>query len=136
MLPVYLTFYSVPIHFRNYLAEAWQVDAQWVRNTLVGWRRKVDPLLPPKVRIEPLTTFMEALARHCGQFCRDERDLKILGILQRKHVLHLLPTQIPLTALLPSEYRPALEGLRARIAFSKEIREKITLNLSVTETRP
>jgi predicted RNA-binding Zn-ribbon protein involved in translation (DUF1610 family) len=125
VLPIYLAFYSVPIHFRNYLAHTWQVDPQWVRNTLVGWRRKVDPLLPQKVQIEPLTAFMEDLARYCGKFCRNEQEQKIIGILQHKHVLHLLPTQMPLTALLPPKYRPDLDGLRARIAFSQGIREKI-----------
>jgi hypothetical protein len=125
VLPVYLAFYSVPTHFRNYLAKAWQVDSQWVRNTLVGWRRKIDPLIPKKVRIEPLTSFMENLARYCRGFCRDERERKIIGILQQKHGLHLLPTKMPLHALLPPKYRQDLDGLREKIVFSQEIREKI-----------
>jgi hypothetical protein len=125
VVPVYLAFYSVPIHFRNYLAQAWQVDAQWVRNTLVGWRRKVDPRLPMKVRIEPLTAFMEDLARYCGKFCRNEQEMKIIGRLQKKHVLHLLPTKTPLKALLPPQYRLAFDDLREKIVFSQEIWEKI-----------
>ncbi|MGQ4876472.1 MAG: hypothetical protein ACP6IY_20605, partial [Promethearchaeia archaeon] len=39
VLPVLLSFYSVPNHFRKYLSKKWKVDAGWVRNTLVGWRR-------------------------------------------------------------------------------------------------
>lgn len=125
VLPIYLAFYSVPRHFRNYLAKIWQVDAQWVRNTLVGWRRKVDPRLPTKMQIEPLTTFMEELARYCGRFCREEQERKIISQLQHKHVLHLLPTNLPLHALVPSKYRQMLAGLRAKIVFSSELREKI-----------
>jgi predicted RNA-binding Zn-ribbon protein involved in translation (DUF1610 family) len=125
MLPIYLAFYSVPTHFRNYLAKRWQVDPQWVRNTLVGWRRKIDPRLPPKMQIEPLTAFMEDLATYCVQFCREDQERKVIGILQRKHALHLLPTPLPLEALVPSKYRPQLAGLRQRIAFPPELREKI-----------
>ncbi|MHA2368399.1 MAG: hypothetical protein ACXADX_06235 [Candidatus Hodarchaeales archaeon] len=125
VLPIYLSFYSVPTHFRNYLAIIWQVDGQWVRNTLVGWRRKIDPLLPPKVQIEPLTAFMEDLARYCGKFCSDERERKILGILQQKRVLHLVPTNIPLHALLPPKYRSDLDSLQGKIVFSQEMREKV-----------
>lgn len=125
VLPVYLSFYSVPTHFRNYLAKAWKVDPNWVRNTLVGWRRKVDPLLPKKVRIEPLTAFMGDLARYCEGFCREERELKIIGLLQQKHVLHLLPTKIPLSSLLPPKYGQYLDGLREKIVFSQEILDKI-----------
>ncbi|MHA2232412.1 MAG: hypothetical protein ACXAB4_07965, partial [Candidatus Hodarchaeales archaeon] len=125
VLPVYLTFYSIPIHFRNYLAKTWQVDSQWVRNTLVGWRRKVDPQLPKKVRIEPLTSFMEDLARYCSRFCQEEQERKIIGRLQHKHVLHLLPTNLPLESLLPPKYRQKLEGLRGKIVFSPELQEKI-----------
>jgi hypothetical protein len=125
VLPVYIAFYSVPIHFRNCLAKTWQVDPQWVRNTLVGWRRKIDPLLPKKVQIEPLTVFMEELARYCDRFCRGERELKIIGKLQQKHVLHLLPTKMPLHCLLPPKDRQDLDSLRERIIFSQEMQEKI-----------
>ncbi|MFW9915496.1 MAG: hypothetical protein ACFFGZ_07775 [Candidatus Thorarchaeota archaeon] len=125
VLPIYLAFYSVPIHFRNYLAKRWQVDPQWVRNTLVGWRRKIDPQLPPKLQIEPLTAFMEALAAYCKQFCREDQERKVIGILQRKHVLHLLSTPLPLHILIPSKYRSQLAGLRERIEFPPELREKI-----------
>jgi hypothetical protein len=125
VLPVYLSFYSIPTHFRNYLATIWQVDGQWVRNTLVGWRRKVDPRLPQKVQIEALTAFMEALAQYCGRFCREEKELRIISILQQKQVLHLLPTNIPLQILLPPKYWQDLDGLRAKIVFSSEMREKI-----------
>ncbi|MFX0114558.1 MAG: hypothetical protein ACFFB3_08420, partial [Candidatus Hodarchaeota archaeon] len=125
VLPAYLAFYSVPIHFRNYLAKTWQVDPQWVRNTLVGWRRKFDPWLPPKVQIEPLTAFMADLARYCGSFCCEDREFKIIGILQQKHSLHLLPTKMPLKSLLPPKYQKDFDGLREKIIFSQEIREKI-----------
>lgn len=125
VLPIYLAFYSVPTHFRNYLAKRWQVDPQWVRNTLVGWRRKIDPYLPPKLQVEPLTALMETLADYCRQFCQDDQERKIIGILQRRHVLHLLPTKLPLQAVLPSKVRSQLVGLREKIEFSPELQEKI-----------
>lgn len=106
IVPVFLNYYSIPNYFRKYLAKKWKVDSRWVRNTLIGWRRKMDSLLPDQFQIEPLTDMFLELAIHYKQSARniDDDDIKVIGILQKKHVLHLLPSQmLDLTPLLPSE---------------------------------
>ena len=125
VLPIYLSFYSVPKHFKNYIAKSWKVDSNWVRNTLVGWRRKLDPYLPKKMRVEPLTTFMDELAVYCKTFCESENEVKIISILQKKRVLHLLNSKIQLKFLVPKKLRIFYEELQAKIQFTDKIRELI-----------
>ncbi|MBD3228689.1 MAG: hypothetical protein GF329_10940 [Candidatus Lokiarchaeota archaeon] len=83
-------YYSIPGHLLGYLAYRWKVDREWVRNTLVGWRRKADSHLPIKMRIEPLTDLMEDLATHCKKFFTSDDEIKVIGILQKNHVLHVI----------------------------------------------
>jgi len=69
---VLLSYYSVPAHLRNFLAKHWNVGTQWVRNTLVGWRRKLDPLLPVEFQIEALRENFNELARQYQAVAQNE----------------------------------------------------------------
>ncbi|MBD3226991.1 MAG: hypothetical protein GF329_02295, partial [Candidatus Lokiarchaeota archaeon] len=107
-------YYSIPGHLLGYLAYKWKVDRGWVRNALVGWRRKLDPHLPFKMQIEPLTELMEELATHCKKFCTSDNEIKVIGILQKNHVLHLIK-RAELEALLPNELREPYKRLKNKI---------------------
>jgi len=118
VLPVLLSFYSVPNHFRKYLSKKWKVDAGWVRNTLVGWRRRLDPLLPKKFRIEELTGMFSDLAGYYSGFAeaRNDDDIKVISVLQKRHVLHLLDeSDVDLKPLLKKELRGPYINLKKRI---------------------
>lgn len=133
LIPIYVSYYSVPNHFRKYLSKVWYVDSQWVRNTLVGWRRKLDPHLPKKMRVEPLTQLMAELASYCKEFCQTEDETKVIGILQKKHVLHLCNTEISLISLIPKKLIDSYTKLKEKIELSNEITKKIdtfTSNIS------
>lgn len=104
VVPIILGYYSIPNHFKKYLAKAWDVDSRWVRDTIVGWRRKFDSLLPERFQIEPLTDLFLELADYYKGFAQNPEDVKVIGILQKNHVLHLLSNPIlDLSSLLPSE---------------------------------
>ncbi|MHC4229169.1 MAG: hypothetical protein ACYSW0_17215 [Planctomycetota bacterium] len=129
----YLFTYSVPRSLLYYLSSKWSVERNWVRNTLVGWRRKIDPLLPAKCRVEPLVAVFSSLATHVKGFAKDEDQVKVIGILERKRVLHLLPrdTGVDLAPLLDAKYRDAYHALRERIdpwpgALQGMIDERVT----------
>jgi len=115
LIPYFLTFYSYPRKYLSYFAKAWDVQLGWVRNTFVGWRRKLDPFLPAQFQIEPLTAVMQALAAHYQPYAKTEAERKVLGYFQKWHVLHLWQApEIDLSKLLPKALRPAYEALRAR----------------------
>jgi hypothetical protein len=119
--PVILYTYTVPRHFATYLARAWHVEPGWVRNTLIGWRRKVDGLLPASCQVEPLPAAFGVLADRARILAGgDEAQVKVIGILDRKRVLHLLHHGVDLSPLLGAELLPALGQLRAKAIASIE----------------
>ena len=134
VVPVLLAYYSIPNYFKQYLAKAWNTDAQWVRNTLVGWRRRVDPHLPVLFQIEPLTLLLEQLAQFCLKYVQNDGDRKVIKLLQKSHMLHLI-SKIDLSPLLPKELRESFYQVRSKIPpYPSELTRKLkarTLNLSI-----
>ena len=108
---------SVPKAFLYYLSSKWNVDIRWVRNTLVGWRRKIDPLLPVKCQAEPFVETFSSLADHAKGFVEGEDQIKVVGILERKRLLHLLPREagVDLSPLLDAKLHGAYQALREDI---------------------
>jgi hypothetical protein len=116
VLPILMTYYSFPRHFLYYLSKAWNVDLSWVRNTLVGWRRKADPYLPAKFQVESLTVLMNHLADHCKAQVTSEAELRVISLLQKKHVLHLLhEPSVDLTPLVPKRLWATYQALQGRL---------------------
>ena len=85
VMPVLMTYYSISPHFLKYLARAWNVDLKWVRNTIIGWRRKIDPFLPLKFQIEQVSKLMKKVADYCRSWASSEDDIKKIGRLQKRH---------------------------------------------------
>lgn len=113
---VLLSFYSIPNNLRKYIASAWNVDSQWVRNTLVGWRRRIDARLPVEFRVEPLTQAFLLIADNFKNFAKNDDDIKVINIFQRKKLLHLLPNSlVDLAPLLLEHLRPNYRLLQSRI---------------------
>lgn len=116
-IPEMLFYYSPPNNVRKYLAKAWVVDREWVRNTLVGWRRKVDPLLPLEFQVEPLTGIFTQIAMSFKEVARGEEEIRIITTLQEKHVLHLLPLkEVDLRPLLQKSLHSHYESLQEKVA--------------------
>nr|MDO8112988.1 hypothetical protein [Candidatus Sigynarchaeota archaeon] len=116
-LPVLVYSYWVPRYLQVQLAWKWNVDASWVRNTLVGWRRKVDEFLPVPCQVEPLAGLFEALAVHARSFTKTKEEREVIGILQKKHVLHLLGERLNFRPLLKSCLHGALHSIN--LAFTR-----------------
>ena len=103
VIPILLFYYSPPNHLRNYLARAWNVDRDWIRNILVGWRRKMDKHLPVEYQVEPLTKVFLEIAGLIKTHARNEKDVRVINRFQKVHVLHLIPSKnVDLRPLLPS----------------------------------
>ena len=117
VIPTLLFYYSPPNHLRNYLARAWDVEREWVRNTLVGWRRKIDRHLPLEYQVEPLTEIFLEMADSIKARARNEEDVRVIGLLQKMHVLHLLPLEnVDLHPLLPASLHENYAYLKQAIA--------------------
>jgi len=115
VLPVLMTYYSLPRYFLWYVSKAWNVGLGWVRNTLVGWRRKVDTHLPVKFQVESLTALMKNLADHCKAHVSGEDALQVINHLQKRHILHLLhDPSIDLSLLLPKRLWRTYQTLKRK----------------------
>ncbi|MHA1276808.1 MAG: hypothetical protein ACTSQ8_06445, partial [Candidatus Helarchaeota archaeon] len=56
-VPNYLFTRFLPFHFKRYLTkvpEFEKVTPEWIRNVTVGWRRRLDPVLPAEFQMEQL----------------------------------------------------------------------------------
>jgi hypothetical protein len=120
--PALLYTCTIPRHVLAYLAMAWNVEPGWVRNTLVGWRRKVDELLPASCQAEPLGSAFAALAKHVLAIAGgDEARVKVVGMLERHRVLHLLHRGVDLSALVDAALRPALARVQAAVVAASDV---------------
>ena len=116
IIPVLLAYYSIPRHFVLYISKSWNVDAQWVRNTLVGWRRKLDLLFPRQFQIEGLNELFVKIADFYKQYTHNKEETKVIGRLQKKHMLHFLPhKKIDLSNLFPKNLKQSYILLQERI---------------------
>ncbi len=119
---VLLAYYSVPNNLLKYLASSWSVQREWVRNTLVGWRRKIDPFLPTSFQIESLSGEFLELAKNYHQYCRNKEDIAVVSILQKRHILHLLPNQlVNLSPLLDSKYWSNYHHLKSTVSVPPDL---------------
>ena len=134
VIPVLLSFYSLPNHLRKYIARSWRVDSEWVRNTLIGWRRKLDPSLPIEFQVEPLTERFTRLADSFKESAQNEEEVRVLSKLQEKHVLHLLPDEnIDLSPLLPQQLHPNYRALQGRILKDCRLMDPHVHSISLEE---
>jgi len=135
VVPALLYTCTVPRHFVLYLARAWNVEPGWVRNTLVGWRRKVDGLLPASCQVESLPAAFGVLADRARTLAGDDAaQLEVIGILERHRVLHLLHRDVDLSPLLGTALRGAFEQLRAKVKGCKEWHAEASLRIGSHET--
>ncbi len=126
---------TVPRHALVYLVRAWDVEPGWIRNTLVGWRRKVDELLPASCQVEPLTGAFAALAREVVAIAGgDETRVKVIGILERQHVLHLLQHDVDLSSLVNVALHPALAEVHAAVVASRDALAPVLQSITRHET--
>jgi len=121
----YLLTGHLPYSFKRLLAVEWGVTPSWVRNTMFGWRRKLDNL---KVFQAVFPQFLLNSVRPQTASLRDAIEAalggklplevtQVLNILQKGHLLHLLcmEKEIPL-GLFKKELREVAEQLRRQLA--------------------
>ena len=120
-----LAFNSIPHRFRAYVGKSWGVETNWVRNQLVGWRRKLDSTLPSKLQIEPLTSVISELATSLHASIQSEEELKIISSLQKSRLLPFLGSPVDLTPVLDPSTHFLHELLQQRFASNhREILKK------------
>ena len=123
---VILMFKSPPGYFTNYLAKAWGVDRRWVRNTIMGWRSKIDSMLPEDFRLDELAKLMTDLADFCKAFTTTDEEIKVIYTLHRRHLLHLINKPIDLSHSLKKELKQYYKALSTRIPeFPENLAERI-----------
>ena len=93
----YLLTGFIPLHGRQYLARKWGGSPRWVRDLAFGWRRKLDSSLPSRFRMNQVPSATERLKerlftglKHPADFASFPHIEKIVGRLQKLHLLHLL----------------------------------------------
>ena len=140
VLPVLLSYYSPPSYFVAEQSSIGQlnVDFKWLRNAIVGWRRKIDSKLPEPFQIQSITkdisdgksvkkSFFTNVFEHYSKFCRSHLFITInekeketlldaytLNLLRKLGVLHLLDKDIDLSSLLPEDVRDSYYYLKKR----------------------
>lgn len=113
-IAVLARFGFVPGHLQSHLAWRWGVDRRWVRNKLVGWRRAIDAMFPAAFQVTSLQQFFSSLAKLAMPFARTVEQRRVIGVLQRCHVLHLLGVEgVDLSPLVKEELGPPLRALEA-----------------------
>ena len=113
-IAVLACFGFVPAHLQGHLAWRWGVDRRWVRNKLVGWRRAIDSMFPVAFQVTSLKQFFSSLATFAMSFARTPEQQRVIGVLQRCHVLHMLGVDgVDLSPLVKEELGGALRALEA-----------------------
>ena len=126
---------TVPRHALVYLARAWNVEPGWVRNTLVGWRRTVDGLLPASCQVKSLAGAFTALAKQVVAMAGSDEDrLEVIDILERKHVLHLLPRGVDLSPLVDVALQSALAQVQAVVVGAGDVLAPALQDIAYHET--
>ena len=114
-----LTGYVVP-YLKTMLASTWKVNFRWVGQVIRGWRHAVDEFLPPHFQVQDIPEHFVALKNDIVARLKDEEMLgkfpdilKILGTLQKHHVLHyLLVKNTPVAHLLDASLGPQVTLLQ------------------------
>ena len=130
--PILCFTYSVPRHLMNYLRAKWDIsDANWVRNLIVGFRRKLDGTLPPYMQIESQTAWMDELYNELLPKASNDEEIKILNYYYRRRLLHIFSDRNgpDLSCILPKPLIPHYKKLSDNIPRDLfERYEKFLLN--------
>jgi hypothetical protein len=126
----YLLTGFIPLHGRQYLARKWGVSPRWVRDLAFGWRRKLDSSLPSRFRMNQVPSATERLKERLltglkplAHFARFQHLEKIVGRLQRLHLLHLLMIPgVKFDGVLAAAYISEASSLNA--VFSSQVTDK------------
>jgi len=126
----YLLTGFIPLHGRQYLARKWGVAPRWVRDLAFGWRRKLDSSLPSRFRMNRVPSATEQLKERLfnglkprANFASFQYIDKIVGRLQKLHVLHLLMIPgVKFDGILTAAYISEASSLNA--FFSSPVKDK------------
>lgn len=115
----------LPRRFKHYLAKTWGVSDAWVRNTTLGWRRRLDPFLPVQFREDSVPAAIQGMHEQLKKLLKKQEvplttDLELaLRLLTKYRLLHLFLLGESLqgvSGLMPKRCWAAAE--RAIIALS------------------
>ena len=119
----YLLTGQTPYSFKRKVAEAWGTSPGWVRNTTVGWRRKLDRLpafqtVFPYFQLEAVTAQTAALHDEVKRLLArtplwGKAAKQVLHILQKERLVHLLLLDLPVftAGVLNQKMQPIAEQL-------------------------
>lgn len=123
-IETYLLSYSIPKPLTSFLSYHLKsgkekLESQWIMNTLVGWRRKVDPFLPEKYQVESITEWMQNIADQYLKLCETESEEQIVRNLQKNQVLHLFHLKTDLSMFFNGTLKGEYESFHRRIRKNK-----------------
>ncbi len=131
--PYALLCYTSPSSYLlTVLAKRWKVDYNWVKNTLISWRRKMDNYLPEQFQINHVIKYNNAIVQNIRSVFVSRNDMlyndfiKITSILQKKHMLHLLfDDLINLTEMFPNDLKASYIRFRNKILSTPSLQQII-----------
>ncbi len=117
-------FYSVPQYFRKYVASLRQfrgLDFQYIRNLIVGWRRRMDPQMDSKLKIESIPEHAQTLVTSIRESRKEKvysqetrKNMEtVLHFLQRNHCVQFLwESEFDVTLFTKESYREGFMELK------------------------
>ncbi|MBY9008716.1 MAG: hypothetical protein KGD74_02470 [Candidatus Lokiarchaeota archaeon] len=90
-IATFLTFGQVSGFLRTVISSRWRgLSTVWVRNTLVGWRRKLEKSFPKNLQLDKFNRVYHTFGDYLRKFKPDTNLHKVISTLERYKMLHLL----------------------------------------------
>ncbi len=90
-IATFLTFGQVSRFLRTVISNRWRgLNTVWIRDTLVGWRRKLEKAFPKNLQLDKFNRVYNTLGDYLRKFKPDTNLHKVISSLERFKILHLL----------------------------------------------
>ncbi len=90
-IATFLTFGQVSGFLRTVISNRWRgLSTVWIRDTLVGWRRKLEKSFPKNLQLDSITRAFNTLGDYLRRFKPDTNFYRVISTLERFKMLHLL----------------------------------------------
>ena len=116
-IAIFLTFGQVSGFLRTIISNRWRrISTVWIRNTLVGWRRKLEKSFPKNLQLDRFNRVYHTLGDYLRKFKTDTNLHRIISTLERFKMLHLLDnTDYDFDSILNSlEAKKGLDIIKTR----------------------
>jgi hypothetical protein len=116
-IATFLTFGQVSRFLRTFISNRWRgLSTVWIRNTLVGWRRKLEKSFPKNLQLDKFNRVYNTLGDYLRRFKPDTNLYRVISTLEHFKILHLLNnTEYDFDSILNSlEAKKGLDIIKTR----------------------